>query len=441
MPRRPLERVNGAGAVDINSRVLRMRTVLAVRLIPFVIAAVLAGCSSETTGVAPATRIQDAPPHPQSTFSVDCAASITTRVVHCGNSMALAAHAAVIIGGQNQFVTLTPSSFNTSLSDCPNAQAPDATKRCVEFNLTVTSLIPQPLGTADTTSVRAPHAEGVRVFVHAGPSAAAGVVIVANPDALGSFTGANQPYYQYNSVLQTNQTTPTKHWEFQYSPDVTNFTFTVLVSTAVPWPNGYIDGLGRVITLNRGEMLTLPGTVRSYVGTADAGAAIVFTLVNQSLASVTNGVITAAATDGATTMTAQSGLRPGRTTTDLAVCNSTVVVNGTNLPTTISSGDCFVAMSPNTHRPSTSFYGDLYRVTLSAGETLEIIMDTGNNLDSYLVLADRMGNVVDENDDDLDFGVGSRITYTATVGGVYVIQATTNTGLEVGGYTLGISIS
>jgi len=57
-------------------------------------------------------------------------------------------------------------------------------------------------------------------------------------------------------------------------------------------------------------------------------------------------------------------------------------------------------------------------------------------------MAYRSGNLVAGNDDDNTgtLGVGSRMTYTASQSGVYVIEASTFNGLDTGNYTLGVSI-
>jgi hypothetical protein len=70
-------------------------------------------------------------------------------------------------------------------------------------------------------------------------------------------------------------------------------------------------------------------------------------------------------------------------------------------------------------------------------------MDSGDNLDTYLLLAENnLGFLVAGNDDDDTgvLGVGSRMVYTATVSGVYVIEASTFNGLDTGAYTLHVTV-
>jgi hypothetical protein len=67
----------------------------------------------------------------------------------------------------------------------------------------------------------------------------------------------------------------------------------------------------------------------------------------------------------------------------------------------------------------------------------------GGGLDTFLILATPLGTAAAFNDDDPDgtLGGGSRIRFTATETGVYVIEATTNLLGDIGAYTLGVTIS
>ncbi|MEP7346007.1 MAG: PPC domain-containing protein [Gemmatimonadaceae bacterium] len=422
-----------------------MRTVFARPFLSLVIVASVVGCSEHITGVTPGKPTLMGPIAAQALLQVTCTATVVSRVVTCGNPASNdEVFSDVIIGGQNVYVTLTSFPATTTPgADCPGAVSPDPTKSCYSFNMTVTNLIPQPLGTSDTTGSHALDPNGVRVFFHSGPtSTGIGTVIVANPDGTGSFTGTNQPYFQTNAVIEPNLTSGPKHWEFQYTSNVTAFSFTVYVSAAVPYPDGYIDGLAKVITLNHTGTFTLPGTSRTFVGNPD-GAAIVFTSANPALASVSGAVVTAGATNGFTTITAQSGLRPGISSTWISVCPSVVVANGANFAAAIANTDCFVAFDRFTLLPSTDRFGDLYRVTLAAGQTVVFSLDNGlSGLDTYLILADRLGNVLDVNDD-FFAGGGSQITYTNNTGvaGVAVFQATTYNSGDTGAYTVIASVT
>jgi hypothetical protein len=336
----------------------------------------------------------------------------------------------VIIGGQNQFIKLTSSNIQV-LADTSFA-----------FDVSVQNLIPQPIGTSNGTT-RA--ASGVRVFFNSGPtSTTGGAITVANPDGDGTFTGSAQPYFQYDTLLMQNAVSATKRWRFQLTPAVTNFIFTVYISAAVQYPNGYVDGVPYVLALNPGESRTLPGAPRSFVGNPISGQAVTWTSGAPGTAAVTGTQVTAGSSRGVATLTATAGARPALNATAVSVCQSTVVTNGTNLVSSIASSDCFSSFGDPNGLPTNNYYADLYRVTLTAGQTVTVTMDSGDDLDTYLLLATGdVGRLVAGNDDDDtgNLGVGSRMVYTATTSGVYVIEASTFNGLDTGAYTLHVTIN
>lgn len=98
-----------------------------------------------------------------------------------------------------------------------------------------------------------------------------------------------------------------------------------------------------------------------------------------------------------------------------------------------------------------AFYGDryyvnLYRVALAQGQTLTVTMEqvyTFPDYDPWLVLANlETGAVVASNDNDPTgvLGLGSRIVYTASETGVYVIEASSAETYQRGWYVLGVLV-
>lgn len=398
-----------------------------LRSLPLVAAALaLAACSDTGDLVRPDVAIGTDTP-PGLLVSVTCTASRETGTVRCGEPSVPGAVRPLIVGNQHQYVTLTSSALAVTVDT-------------FSLDVTVTNLIPQPLGTTNGSSA---DPAGVRVFFTAEPTSAQGAVTVANADGTGTFTAAAQPYYQYNGVLAQNATSAVKRWKFATDPAVTSFSFTVLVSAAVQYPDGYIDGHPYVLTLNPGETRTLGGSVRNVVGELLPDP-INWASDAPGTASVSGTQATAGGANGFATFTPTSGPRPGIYTTAVSVCQSAVVGNGTSLPSSIAASDCFSSYGDPNGRPSTSYYADLYRVSLTAGQTVTVTMDSGDDLDTYLLLAGgATGFLVAGNDDDDEgtLGVGSRLVYTATVTGVYVIEASTFNGLDTGNYTLGVTIS
>jgi hypothetical protein len=334
----------------------------------------------------------------------------------------------VIVGGQHQFVTLTTSNIQV-VADT------------FAFDATVTNLIPQALGTTNGTSA---DPAGVRVFFASGPTASpAGAVTVANPDGTGTFTAAGQPYFQYGGMLEQDSVSAVKRWKLRFTAGVTTFTFTVYVSAAVQYPNGYIDNIPYVISLDPGESRTLTGTARNFAGTP-LGTVVSWGSNAPATAAISGNQVTAGPARGFASLTSTSGATSGLWNTSVSVCQATVVANGTSLPSSIANTDCFSSYGSNNGTPSTSYYADLYRVTLTAGQMITVTMDSGDDLDTYLLLAaPGTGFLVAGNDDDDEgsLGVGSRMIYTATQSGVYVIEASTFNGLDTGNYTLGVTIS
>ncbi len=121
-----------------------------------------------------------------------------------------------IIGGQNSRLNIAATNVNYN-----------SATGVFEFDATVQNLIGQSLGTIDGATL---DAAGVRLFVN-GATAANGSLSVLNPDGTATFTAANQPYFQYNQIIQPNQTSVAKRLQFSVPNSVGSFTVDFLVST------------------------------------------------------------------------------------------------------------------------------------------------------------------------------------------------------------------
>jgi len=133
--------------------------------------------------------------------------------------------AGVVVGGQHQFVRLT--STNVATND-----------GVLSADVTVQNLTLKPLGTTDGVT---PHADGVRVFFHTGPTNG---VEVRNPSGNGSFTGSSQPYHEYaggllggDGILTQGEVSGVRSWEFNLNSQTT-FSFSVLISAEAPSQGG-----------------------------------------------------------------------------------------------------------------------------------------------------------------------------------------------------------
>lgn len=148
-----------------------------------------------------------------------CTGSVSSRTVSCATRQGDAR--AVIFGGQNTYVKLTSSNVNYTPVDSIFA-----------FDVTVQNLLPETIGTLDGLTV---DSAAIRVFFSNGVSVASGSgnVSVDNADDQGTFTGVNQLFFQYDTMLATGQTSPARQWRLRLDPTVGSFTFVVYVAAAV----------------------------------------------------------------------------------------------------------------------------------------------------------------------------------------------------------------
>ncbi|HEX2080198.1 MAG TPA: hypothetical protein VHG08_21025 [Longimicrobium sp.] len=173
----------------------------------------------------------DGPPgEPVMLQALECRVTVASRQMQCATATPPSGPSYLIVGNQNVYVTVT----NTNVNHDPGTGQ-------FTTDVTVRNLIPQPLGTTDSTAALAPDPAGVRVFFSTPPAVTAGsgtVTVVADGQAF--FTEANQDYYQYNTVLEQFEVSAPKTWRFDVSPGVEAFFFAVLIAAAVPWPDGYV---------------------------------------------------------------------------------------------------------------------------------------------------------------------------------------------------------
>lgn len=194
-----------------------------MRFRSFPIPALLAlGACSEPTRVVEPQAAADGPPGTLATLQ--CTASVRARTLACHPADAGEGgpRANLMFGGQGAYVRLT--SAETSYS---------AGTETLHATVTVRNLMGQPIGTTDGVT---PDQAGIRVFFHSGPTVTdgSGTVTVASADGVGTFTGADQPYFQYSEILQTEETSGSKDWNFNVPATVNTFSFIVYLSAAVP---------------------------------------------------------------------------------------------------------------------------------------------------------------------------------------------------------------
>lgn len=277
----------------------------------------LAACRDQPTGSTPPPPTE--PPLRPVAAALQCTADVASGTVAChsvdaGPSLSLGAGASgtpraavgvgaagsIILGGQHTYVFL--NSFNVVYTPVDSI---------FRFDVTVANLIGQPLNTNDGTTA-AP--EGVRVFLDSGPvvTGGTGTVAVDNEDGSDAFTGAGQPYFQYDSLLAPNDTSTAKQWRFKVPPSVSTFGFVVYVWARVQHPNGWVQVAPDSVALDLGNpgqtRDTLVATVYDRVGHITAEA-VTWTSDYPGTASVGSTGIVQGVTVGGATVTASAGSR------------------------------------------------------------------------------------------------------------------------------------
>jgi hypothetical protein len=153
-----------------------------------------------------------------------CAVAVAARSVSCAVPVAPRGIRSAILGGQGLNVRLVSSNVNFDGGD-----------HVFSFDVTVQSLIDQPLGTDGTTDT------GVRVFFNSGPTTTDGEgQVTVLTDSIGTFLAANQPYYKYDGVIQPRGVSQPQLWQFSVDPGVNTFDFIVYVEAAIPSETGIL---------------------------------------------------------------------------------------------------------------------------------------------------------------------------------------------------------
>jgi hypothetical protein len=162
--------------------------------------------SQQAVRIAPAATVQ----------ALDCQADLRAGAVSCGApAPSGSAPRRAVFGGQGSNVVLTSSNISNGSG-------------VLQFDVTVTNLLPEGIGTPDGTVV---DPEGITAFFHSGPTVTGGTgtATVANADGTGDFTGTNQPYFRWNEKLAHNEVSSVKTWQIAYDPGVTNVAFKVFI--------------------------------------------------------------------------------------------------------------------------------------------------------------------------------------------------------------------
>jgi hypothetical protein len=157
-----------------------------------------------------------------STVMATCKVDVKALTMTCDETRPLSntpGRATVILGGQDSYLKLASSgtTYNTGTE-------------IFSSDVTVQNLVKRIIGTTDGFTV-----SGVKVFFQSGPTVTGGtgIVTVANPDGNDTFTGAGQPYFLYNQMIDSYEISSARKWQFSVPSTVSTFTFAVLVQTSM----------------------------------------------------------------------------------------------------------------------------------------------------------------------------------------------------------------
>ena len=316
---------------------------------------------------------------------VTCVANRERLTVHCGDEAEREgdpSSPSIILGKQGIYVDIVTNNVNY-----------DGGTGDFTFNAQVRNRIPQALGTADGTTLEA---TGVRVFFNSGPTATggSGLVTVPTPDGTATFTGPNQPYYQYNEVLSQFELSPTKQWKLNMPNTVTTFAFTLLVNGAVKFPDGYIDLQPDPHTIAPGAQRQMTAFVRNANGEAIPGAVVTWAsadpnvfVIDASTGLVTgvkSGVANVMATSGtkvgsaAFTVTGVRRFWTGAVSTDWNTAGNWGVVGLSPAAVTPSAVDTAVVPGDLTNYPLFTSNNSIGGVEMVNGTTVQPFINIGS---------------------------------------------------------------
>jgi len=180
----------------------------------------------------------------EATAYLSCRVDVQGGVLSCNGQDLSGTGGAIgaIIGGQNVYVQLAS-----------NGVAYDEANEVFSASVTVKNLSSQVLGSSDGVT---PHANGVRVFFVGEPAVqGTGTVTLANADGVASFTGSDQPYFEYAQAITAGQTSLPRTWEWHVPSTVTSFSFLVGVSAEVADEAGLAPDLKFIASTMAAESL------------------------------------------------------------------------------------------------------------------------------------------------------------------------------------------
>jgi Bacterial Ig-like domain (group 2) len=286
-----------------------MRSLTHLAPLGVMLCSVLAACDAGPTASEPAPVVPSAPAE---LSRMECTVTVASGAMQCRDAVSTGPAAGLVTGRQNRTVRLQASNHSY---DSPSGD--------YSIDVSVQNLIGQALGTTDGTTL---DPKGVMVFFHTEPHPTAGDMgaqVSLENELRGIVLEADQAYFQYDEVLDPQETSAPATWEFDVPAGVTSFNFIVYVMAAVEFPEGWVDLGVSADTLLAGATSTITPVVRDVFGDTIPGETVAWSTSDLSVASVdANGTLTGFA-PGAATITATAGVRTGQF--DVAVCPNLAV--------------------------------------------------------------------------------------------------------------------
>jgi hypothetical protein len=263
----------------------------------------LSACDEAVLGPTPHGPAGPPGPAPVTLAQIHCQGDLRTRRVDCGGAPKSGV-SRLIVGGQGERVRVETSAI--TILDAADLAVRDTFR----FQMLLRNLIAQPLGTRDGETL---DSAAVRLLFNSGPTTTSGTgsIEVANPDGVGTFTAAGQPFFQFNQVLATDSPSVSRLVKLAFDPGVATFEFTLFASAAVLFPNGWVDVSPSALTLPAGGSAPLSVTVHDVYG-VPLSESYSFGADPGDVASVDGGGNATALCTGSTQVGATTATRPAR---------------------------------------------------------------------------------------------------------------------------------
>lgn len=176
------------------------------------------GLEPRTAAVSPGERLLG---------TVTCHVDAVAQTTRCGDLVpAGGANLTRVNLGSSHFTLVTAFSFTSG--------------GIANFYNSIQNGIGQDIGTHNGIN-----SDSIRAFVSAiNVTGGTGTVTAYNHAGTGTFTAANQPYWEYREIVQPTAQSAGQYWQFSVPGTVTAWNYTVGVSAPIAHPDGWVEVTG-----------------------------------------------------------------------------------------------------------------------------------------------------------------------------------------------------